>query len=83
MQNDQLSEARQVNNQTHAWLDSLLTSGVSEAAAVTGMMNALVERALVNGGTPKTAKWLRGQARQIEKNGDALIEAFAAHKGGG
>lgn len=80
MTDQNLAEAKAIHQQTHAWLDSLLTSGVDEAAAVTGIMNAFTERALVNGGTPKTAKWLRNQARQIEKHGDALIAAFAAHK---
>ncbi len=75
-----LIEARQINQQTHAWMDSLLTAGVSEAAAVTGAMNALIERALVSGGPEKTAKWLRGQARYTERHGGDLIAAFAAHK---
>lgn len=76
MTEQDLTEAREVHQQAHSWIDTMLVAGISEGVAVTGTLQALIERALLSGGTPKTAKWLRDQARQVEKTGDELLAAL-------
>ena len=70
---DKLQDARDVRDQAHQWVNTMLAAGIAEQAAVVGAMQALIERALISGGSEKTANWLRGQAAQIEMHGDDLL----------
>lgn len=71
--NDKLQDARDVRDQAHHWVNTMLAAGIAEQAAVVGAMQALIERALISGGSDKTANWLRSQATQIELHGDELV----------
>jgi hypothetical protein len=58
---------------TQAWIDDLLIAGMSQNAASAAIHQALIERALVTGGVPATASWLRGMAKHVEIHGPALL----------
>lgn len=73
---DDLNDAAEIRGKTHDWINTLLVSGVSETAAVTGAMMALSERALVTSGAEAAAAWLEGQARLIRDQGPALLKAL-------
>ena len=76
MMDHALNDARDAHTKTHEWINSLIVAGVSEQAAVTGALQALIERVLLSSDAPKTARFLRHHARQIEKGGDELIKAL-------
>lgn len=71
--NEKINDARDVREKAHLWVNTMITAGITEQAAVVGAMQALVERALLQGGSEKTAGWLRDQATQIETYGDELL----------
>ncbi|WP_230280717.1 hypothetical protein [Croceicoccus sp. Ery15] len=77
MSNDEkLQDAHEVREKAHNWVNTMVAAGISEQAAVIGAMQALVERALLQGGSKKTANWLRNQAMQIDVHGDELLRMF-------
>lgn len=78
MTEDNMNDARAVHTKAHEWINTLMTSGVSETAAVVALQQALVERLLIAGGTVQAAKFLRGQAEQVERYGPDFIHALKA-----
>lgn len=66
-------ELLELRAKTSAWINDLRASGISEAAIVTGIHQALIEMALLGGGAARTATWLRSMAKKVEIDGPALI----------
>jgi hypothetical protein len=71
-------EMLDLRGKAQAWIDDLLIAGMAENAAVTAIHMALIERALVSGGVPATASWLRGMAKHVEVQGPALLKELRA-----
>jgi hypothetical protein len=71
--NEQHLEMLDVLKRAHAWIDSMMVSGMAENTIVTAVHTALVERALRAGGVLKTVEWLQGQADMTHKFGPLML----------
>lgn len=71
--NDQIKDAKAVATRAQEWINAMQIAGMTENAIVTGLLQAITERALRAGGVERTSRWLRNHADFVDMAGPDLL----------